>query len=139
MKNEFPKIRSFEDLNSWREAKKLCLTLMDMFREKKPESLSAGILAEEIIRLSINLTGRIASSFSSGNIGLFVSGLKQSLAQSRGLLSLLYLLDDVGLVSEDSIRGAIRDTGNVTRAIKENIKYLSNLEIKEKYREMDAL
>lgn len=138
-RDKYPEIRSFEDLKCWKEAGKLWSTLIKTLDNAGEKSYIHRILAEEIYMRSLRIMEDIAASFSVNDLPSFLDGIKEALKQCMRLRSLLHTALDSGLIEPDKMDGIYQDIDSVTRAIKEHIRYLTNMEIKKRYREMEDL
>jgi four helix bundle protein len=127
------KIKKFEDLESWKKARKLANTVY--------EATAAGsfmrdfALKDQIRRASISILSNIAEGFERGGDKEFLQFLAVAKGSSGEVRAQLYIAMDQGYLSQDLFESLSLNANDIGRLISGLMKYLSRSELKgSKYR-----
>jgi four helix bundle protein len=127
------KIKKFEDLESWRKARKLTNTVY--------KATAAGnftrdfALKDQIRRASISILSNIAEGFERGGDKEFLQFLAVAKGSCGEVRAQLYIAADQGYLSQDLFQSLSTDANEIGRLISGLMKYLSKSELRgSKYR-----
>jgi four helix bundle protein len=127
------KIRKFEDLESWKKARRLTNTIY--------EATGTGTftrdfgLKDQIRRASISILSNIAEGFERGGDKEFLQFLAVAKGSCGEVRAQLYVAVDQGYISQDLFEKLSGNADEIGRLISGLMKYLSNSELKgSKYR-----
>jgi four helix bundle protein len=127
------KIKKFEDLESWKKARRLTNTIY--------EATAAGSftrdfgLKDQIRRASISILSNIAEGFERGGDKEFLQFLAVAKGSCGEVRAQLYIAMDQGYLSKDLFERLFNDASEIGRLISGLMKYLSMSELKgSKYR-----
>src|SRR5688572_8671111 len=127
------KIKKFEDLESWKKARKLTNTVY--------EATAAGNFArdfglkDQIRRASISILSNIAEGFERGGDKEFLQFLAVAKGSSGEVRAQLYIALDQGYLPRDVFDQLSKNASEISRLISGMMKYLSKSELKgTKYR-----
>ena len=127
------KIKKFEDLESWKKARKLTNTVY--------LATAAGnftrdfALKDQIRRASISILSNIAEGFERGGDKEFLQFLAVAKGSCGEVRAQLYIAMDQGYLKQDTFEGLSVDANDIGRLISGLMKYLSRSELKgSKYR-----
>ena len=127
------KIRKFEDLESWKKARKLTNTIY--------EATGTGTftrdfgLKDQIRRASVSILSNIAEGFERGGDKEFLQFLAVAKGSCGEVRAQLYIAVDQGYLSQDLFERLSNNADEIGRLISGLMKYLSSSELKgSKYR-----
>jgi four helix bundle protein len=127
------KIKKFEDLESWKKARKLT--------NRVYEATAAGSftrdfgLKDQIRRASISILSNIAEGFERGGDKEFLQFLAIAKGSCGEVRAQLYVAVDQGYLSQDLFERLFNNADEIGRMISGLMKYLSKSELKgSKYR-----
>jgi four helix bundle protein len=127
------KIKKFEDLESWKKARKLT--------NRVYEATAAGSftrdfgLKDQIRRASISILSNIAEGFERGGDNEFLQFLAIAKGSCGEVRAQLYIAVDQGYLSQDLFERLLNNADEIGRMISGLMKYLSKSELKgSKYR-----
>ena len=127
------KIKKFEDLESWKKARRMTNTFYG--------ATTAGnftrdfALKDQIRRASISILSNIAEGFERGGDKEFLQFLAVAKGSCGEVRAQLYVAVDQGYISQDLFERLFNDSNEIGRLISGLMKYLSMSELKgSKYR-----
>lgn len=116
------RIEKFEDLDAWKEARKLTNLVYKLTR--KPKFSKDFSLRDQIQRSATSTMANIAEGFDSGSDQHFVQFLSYSRRSASEVQSHLYVALDNGYISNDEFQEAYENAKSVRRLCVGLIKYL---------------
>jgi len=119
------KIERFEDIDCWREARKLVNAVYSLTK-KEPFSRDWG-LRDQIQRAAISIMSNIAEGFESQGNREFVQFLFYAKRSSGEVRSQLYAASDVGYIGEIELQEASELAIKVSKMLSNFITYLSSV------------
>jgi four helix bundle protein len=127
------KIRKFEDLESWKKARKLTNTV---YEATGTGSFTRDFgLKDQIRRASISILSNIAEGFERGGDKEFLQFLAVAKGSCGEVRAQLYIAVDQGYLSQDLFERLSNNADEIGRLISGLMKYLSQSELKgSKYR-----
>ena len=127
------KIKKFEDLESWRKARKLTNIVYEVTGAGNFTRDFA--LKDQIRRASISILSNIAEGFERGGDKEFLQFLAVAKGSCGEVRAQLYIAMDQGYLTHDSFEELSVDANDIGRLISGLMKYLSRSELKgSKYR-----
>jgi len=127
------KIRKFEDLESWKKARKLTNTVYEATGTGR-FTRDFG-LKDQIRRASISILSNIAEGFERGGDKEFLQFLAVAKGSCGEVRAQLYIAVDQGYLSQDLFERLSNNADEIGRLISGLMKYLSKSELKgSKYR-----
>jgi four helix bundle protein len=127
------KIKKFEDLESWKRARKLINAVYEATGTGR-FTRDFG-LKDQIRRASISILSNIAEGFERGGDKEFLQFLAVAKGSCGEVRAPLYIAVDQGYLSPDLFEKLSNDAHEIGRLISGLMKYLSNSELKgSKYR-----
>lgn len=116
------KIENFEDLECWREARKLVGMIYKETKEP-PFSKDYG-LKEQIQRAAVSVMGNIAEGFETYSDQELIRYVRIALHSCGEVRSHLFVALDVGYLSQDMFKQILEQTKKCSNYIKAFLKYL---------------
>jgi four helix bundle protein len=127
------KIKKFEDLESWKKARRLTNTVYEATAEGNFRRDFA--LKDQIRRASISILSNIAEGFERGGDKEFLQFLAVAKGSCGEVRAQLYIAADQGYLSQDLFQSLSTDASEIGRLISGLMKYLSKSELRgSKYR-----
>lgn len=123
-----PTIKRFEDIESWKEARKLTARLYDLCC-RKPLAGDYG-LCDQLRRAGVSIMANIAEGFGRGGNKEFIQFLSLSKGSASELKSHLYVLLDVGYIVEADFQKLYAQADHIEVLISGFMNYLQNTELK---------
>jgi four helix bundle protein len=127
------KIKKFEELESWKKARKLTNAVYEATR--MGEFNRDFGLKDQIRRASISILSNIAEGFERGGDKEFVQFLSVAKGSCGEVRAQLYVAVDQGYLSPDLFNSLSDNTAEISRLLSGLMKYLSESDLKgSKYR-----
>jgi four helix bundle protein len=127
------KIKRFEDLESWKRARKLTNTVYEA--TGTGSFMRDFALKDQIRRASISILSNIAEGFERGGDKEFLQFLAVAKGSCGEVRAQLYVAVDQGYLSQDLFERLCTNAADIGRLISGLMKYLSQSELKgSKYR-----
>jgi four helix bundle protein len=127
------KIKRFEDLESWKKARKLTNTVYEA--TAKGRFMRDFGLKDQIRRAAISILSNIAEGFERGGDKEFLQFLAVAKGSCGEVRAQLYIAVDQGYLSQDLFEKLSNNTKEIGRLISGLMKYLSSSDLKgSKYR-----
>lgn len=118
------KIENFEDIDAWKEARKLTNEVYNFTSDGK-FSKDYG-LRDQIQRASVSIMANIAEGFDSGSDDSFVQFLNYALRSATETQSHLYVARDQGYISDEQFNETYDQIVEVKNLISGLKRYLRN-------------
>jgi len=116
------KIEKFEDIESWKKARKL---VNEVYKLTSKDSIAKDYgLKDQIQRASVSIMSNICEGFDSGSNKSFVQFLNYSYRSASEVQSLLYVILDLGHITEEEFKLLYKDVAATKKLIGGFIKYL---------------
>ena len=119
---EMPKIKTFEDIQAWQEARKLTKAIYEV--SGRGRSARDWALADQLQRASISVMSNIVEGFDSGSQVEFLRFLSYSRRSAFELQSHLYIARDQEYVTSGEFGRLYEQTEKVRRMGTSLMKYL---------------
>ena len=127
------KIKKFEDLESWKKARKLTNTVYEATGTGR--FMRDFGLKDQIRRAAISILSNIAEGFERGGDKEFLQFLAVAKGSCGEVRAQLYIAADQGYLSQELFERLTSNTADIGRLISGLMKYLSNSELRgSKYR-----
>lgn len=114
------KIKSFTDLNAWKEGHKLVLDIYKITQKFPKEELFG--LTNQLRRAAVSLTSNIAEGFSRNSFKERIQFYHVSLGSLTEIQNQLLVARDIGYISEGDFKEIAEDTITVHKIINGLIK-----------------
>lgn len=122
-----PTIQRFEEIESWKIARKLTADIYAVCR-KRPIASDLG-LCDQIRRASVSVMANIAEGFGRGGNKEFVQFLSYARGSSSELRSLLYVMIDSGFIDQPTFDDLYERSNHAEALITKLMNYLQTSEI----------
>ena len=126
MNNESRKIKSFTDLNAWKEGHKLVLMIYDITKQFPKEEIFG--LVSQIRRCAVSITSNIAEGFSRLSYKEKARFYSISLGSTTELQNQLLIAKDVNYITKEQFRNIAKQSIKVHKIINGLIKSSKNLD-----------
>jgi four helix bundle protein len=132
------KINRFEDLECWKEARKLVNMVYDAIRNSKAFQNDYR-LRDQSIGAAVSTMGNIPEGFVRRSNKEFIQFLFISVSSAGELQSHMYVAQDQGYISQELFDKIYSQTDKTSRLISGLITYLRNNEKKYKQKKLEKL
>ena len=120
------KVERFEDLKVWQAAMKIAV---DIFAVSETGSLKNDFSTkDQIKRAAFSISSNIAEGFEYNNNKEFVRFLKYAKGSAGELRSQLYILNTLGIISQDFYQLKYLELNSLSSQISGFIKYIKNFQ-----------
>ena len=113
------KIQRFEDIEAWKEARKLVKVIYDSFSHLKDYNFR-----DQIQRAALSIMSNIAEGFDRGTNKEFVHFLVVARGSVSEIKSLIYAATDVGYLDRETLDDISSRCSKITALLNGFIKYL---------------
>ena len=115
-------INRFEDIETWKMARRLVREIYAMSNEGKFSRDYA--FRDQIRRAAVSIISNIAEGFESQTQALFITYLARAKASAGEVRAQLYLAFDLGYINQEEFSTLIREIKQISRSLYKFIKYL---------------
>ena len=126
MNNESRKIKSFTDLNAWKEGHKLVLMIYDITKQFPKEEMFG--LVSQIRRCAVSITSNIAEGFSRLSYKEKARFYSISLGSTTELQNQLLIAKDVNYITKEQFQNIAKQSIKVHKITNGLIKSSKNLD-----------
>ena len=126
MNNESRKIKSFTDLNAWKEGHKLVLMIYDITKQFPKEEMFG--LVSQIRRCAVSITSNVAEGFSRLSYKEKARFYSISLGSTTELQNQLLIAKDVNYITKEQFQNIAEQSIKVHKIINGLIKSSKNLD-----------
>ena len=115
------KIERFEDVEAWKEARKLVKDIYDCFRNSKDIGFKS-----QVQRASLSIMSNIAEGFDRGSNREFIQFLIIARGSASEVRSILYSALDLDYIDKQTFEKILEKCGKITNLLNGFIRYLKD-------------